>query len=709
MATASVNTSNGFNSNSSLSFTSDAQQPQYNHDFPRYYNPLAPAKPFLIPTFDNQVVEALPSEKANRKIRFDEQILVQEIENRYAMMDAEGGEDEEDSYEIEIVDDDGDADFYLEIVDGEVFYVFETEDDISEDEEDSDDEDDESTMLGGDESTACQSEADSEGSNAVPKPLLIPQKMALPNLDDSSSDSVDISPVPTARSGPAVVEAEATTENAAVASPATSQAAPLSSHASAGGDEDDSSQVFSLRQLRSKATTTVPDEESVVASAVASAPASPVSTADKSSMGAAPSAPASPEPSTAPPMSEPDASQAQALSSMNDSASIHYDADFNTPVSQKKASVQIPLVDMVPGTPLAGPIAPASPGNSVVTPRSILKAYTESPRKPATPKKVRDKTKPKEKKEKTFTKTYVRAEQYDGEHVAYSWEKPSWTRQQLRSTDKGEEVRKGGNLANPITFPKKKPANADLLQDEEDELEEGEGGVQYEQVNKEELIRRLKGGDKSLHRGKHRKLKFSINGAKIRDGGDIVQPITKATVFRKPENINKLANPEILKSTALGSAVKEGKDLQQPVTFATVNKAYQWEKPDWAKRLEKNDENNDAGNGGSASATCNGASKGFVSPSKQKKTYTWEKPSWIKQRLSATDKGDAVKDGATLANPITFPVGKGDGVNHVVKPDQVLKPTDKGGAVKKGGTLARPITQLPDLVKQEEEQGTDPS
>src|SRR3569623_985447 len=96
--------------------------------FPRYFKDLAPAKPFLVPSFDNQVVEVLPSAKANRKIRFDEQILVQEIENRYASMDYE--EDDDDSYEIEIVDDDEDADFYLEIVDGEVVYVFETEDDI---------------------------------------------------------------------------------------------------------------------------------------------------------------------------------------------------------------------------------------------------------------------------------------------------------------------------------------------------------------------------------------------------------------------------------------------------------------------------------------------------------------------------------------------------------------------------------------------------
>jgi hypothetical protein len=314
---------------------------------------------------------------------------------------------------------------------------------------------------------------------------------------------------------------------------------------------------------------------------------------------------------------------------------------YTTPIQTRKGSVKIPLVDMVPTSPSAAPIPPTSPGNtSVATPRSILKACPESPKKPMTPKKPRDKTKPKEKKEKTFTKTYVRAEQFNCETtVSYAWEKPSWTNKTLRSTDKGEQVRSGGNLANPITFPKKQPANADLLQEESLEADE----VAYEQVDKEELIRRLKGGS----HGRHRKLKFSINGAKIRDGGDIVQPITKATVFRKPENINKIANQDVLKKSSIGDAVKEGKDLAQPVTFATVNKAYQWEKPEWAKRLESKKDTQEIVDQESNPPSL------FVSPTKQRKTYTWEKPSWTKQRLSTTENGDAVKEGASLAMPIT--------------------------------------------------------
>lgn len=100
---------------------------------PWYNEPLKKPRPFLVPAEGDQVIEILPAEKENRKIRFKEEILVTEIEDRFFHYGHELEEEEEEAYEIEIVEDDGDADFYLEIVDGEVFYVFETEDDLSED------------------------------------------------------------------------------------------------------------------------------------------------------------------------------------------------------------------------------------------------------------------------------------------------------------------------------------------------------------------------------------------------------------------------------------------------------------------------------------------------------------------------------------------------------------------------------------------------
>lgn len=624
-------------------------------EFPRYLQPLAPAKPFLMPSFNDEVVEILPSEKANRKIFFDEHILVQEIENRFAYMQYD--EDEEDSYEIEIVEDDGDADFYLEIVDGEVFYVFETEDDISD--SDSDDE-----LV-----SESETSTDDEGPRGA---LQLPiGNMLAPNLDgdDESSD-------------------------------------------------DDAGRLYTVKQHeQSHSTLNVPTPEELLAasdSETETPPESPQSVRK----------PAAPAPAMSAPLS-PEQTPAQTVSSVGSPtpapASEGYDSqEMHTPEAAPKESVTGRMVDMVPQSPIAGPIAPASPSVGNRTPvRSILKACPESP-KAFTPKKDKAKKVGKDgKKEKTFTKTYVRADHYDGEHVAYTWEKPDWTKTQLRSTGKGDEVRKGGNLANPITFPKKKPANAELAEEEE-----------YEQINKEELMRRLRNGDAGAaasmiplpaYRGGQRKLRFSIHGAKIRDGGDIVKPITKATVYRKPEDVNHLAKPENLRSTAEGSKVRQGGNLAAPVTKATVIKRYEWEKPSWARRTESavdpstlerpithipKDEERDVNkhaHSGLLKPTPQGSTlRNGSEPAIEKKKYEWAKPEWTKPKVRATGKGQAVKAGASLANPVTFPLGQGDGINKEVQPDAVLRQTEKGQVVKQGETLARPITQLPELSRNQE-------
>ena len=213
------------------------------------------------------------------------------------------------------------------------------------------------------------------------------------------------------------------------------------------------------------------------------------------------------------------------------------------------------------------------------------------------------------------------------------------TNKQLRSTNMGEELRKCGNLANPITFPKKQPANQSL----EAEL------AAEKTMDKEELIRRIKGGDSAVpiiplpgYRGRQRKLKFSLGGAKIRDGGDIVKPITKATVNRQREDVNTVAKPENLRSTAVGSKVREGKSLAAPVTKATVIKKYEWEKPSWAKSK-----------GNEEAATEETQKPGFVDPLKQKKTYGWQKPDWTSRRLGETGKAEQMKEKGDLAAPIT--------------------------------------------------------
>lgn len=706
--------------------------------FPRYHAPLAPAKPFLMPSFnDGDVVEILPSEKANRKIRFDENILVQEIENRFAFIYPE--DDDEDSYEIEIVEDDGDADFYLEIVDGEVFYVFETEDDISLGSDASEDDMEEESDM---------SDEESESKHIQMNLASIPA----PNLDaDDYNDEMNKNEE-TEITEMEIVELEIEDTH----KPEIIQEEELVVEVIDETEQDLDADELIKEQNAAKEIRPDDDTDEILKNSTQLEPSleeqivqEPAETV------AAPSAEPTPSPTpvtvtpSPPPISKEDKPKATLLeepqrsitpppTSEIESTSSQVAVMTPTPESKEKVSVPPPpmeaphspsatrslnqhhIVDSVPHSPIASPIAPASPSSvHRAQVKSILKANPESPKKP-TAKVKRDKKSKGGKKEKTFTKTYVRADHYDGEHRVYTWEKPDWTKKQLRSTGLGEAVRKGKNLANPITFPVKKPANADLIEEEEKEDE-------MEKVDKEELIRRIKAGTMAIplapvpgYRNKQRQLKFSIKGATIRDGGDIVKPITKATVIRKAENINKVANPTVLKATPIGEQVRKGDTLAAPITKATVirkrddvnevanpnvlkkkgvqpveKKKYEWEKPSWVKpKLQSTDKGKVVKAGEKVEAP--------ITHIEKSKKIEWEKPSWIKTKLGPTGKGATVKQGGTISNPITFPVGKPDGINKEVHPDEVLRHTELGDVVRQGENLARPITQLPELARKEE-------
>mmetsp|Transcript_5975 Transcript_5975/g.11991 ORF Transcript_5975/g.11991 Transcript_5975/m.11991 type:complete len:782 (+) Transcript_5975:260-2605(+) len=243
--------------------------------------------------------------------------------------------------------------------------------------------------------------------------------------------------------------------------------------------------------------------------------------------------------------------------------------------------------------------------------KSILKCNPASPVK--TPRKDRNKPK---KSTKTFSKTYVRADQLDGEHRVYTWAKPDWTnkKQELRPTGRAEALRKG-KLEAPITFFPKKPVNEGLDSD----------------ADMGELVKKaMKAGSQATSIfGPKKNLKVSVNGAKLREGKDIVKPITKATVLRQPENINKVANPGVLKPTPTGEEVRKGATLAAPVTFPTL----------------KYDDTNQIAN-------PKVLRKG-VQPA-PKKQYEWSKPDWTKKaHLRNTPVGEAVKKGADLQGPIT--------------------------------------------------------
>ncbi|EEC45203.1 predicted protein [Phaeodactylum tricornutum CCAP 1055/1] len=654
--------------------------------FPRFDDKLAPPRPFLVPSFDGEIVEILPSEKANRKIRFDETVHICEIENRFAYGDYPA-DDEEGSYEIEIVDEnDDEADFYLEIVDGEVYYVFETEDDISveDDSYETEDEDDAESNDGPIQSLqlaiANMQIPDFDGDVCVMADNVEIEKVG---EDDNgySEDSLGESQHPTIeeiniKDTDEVIELEE--NNGEYEEKVASKIVSLSIHTK----EEPLSSLDSSIRIPTAATpdinlktdtleARVQDEDLMnntdaieifigkkgpIAAAQLEEAGQSISGSDHEKANENNDTPISPQAGVAP------GATASPLSSIRCPV-------LATPNHTPKRSIGADA----PDSPVKG-IPPASPV------KSILRACPESPRK--APKKKPKAREVSTKREKTFTKTYVRAETFDGEHRVYSWAKPDWTQEtKLKSTGLGDRIRNGGNLANPITFPKKKPANADLVEEE------------YEQVNKEELIRRIKDGHSApgvklprYLRGQS-KLKISVHGARIRDGGDLVKPVTMATTtkksyeFQKPEWTQKKLN-----ETEIGKKVKSGADMQQPVTMATTQKKYSWEKPSWTKQR---------------SLRSLGSSDGEEAASEiEKKIYTWEKPRWAKEKvLGTTGKIRKIQDGGDIVKPITFPEGKGDGINQEVRPELVLRPSKKGIHARHGEKLERPITVLPDLAK----------
>jgi hypothetical protein len=380
-------------------------------------------------------------------------------------------------------------------------------------------------------------------------------------------------------------------------------------------------------------------------------------------------------------------------------ASVTHDDEFQN--STNPSSPSRPLLDSSMSNEQK---AYASPQDSPTrcNPTSILKVNTPSPSKQ---KKKRDKKVKKEKKEKTFTKTFVRVADFDGEHRVYNWEKPTWTNQKLKSTGKGDDIRKGANLANPITDA------AVLIQKGEVKWEKPEWALQnsdsnfsVEDVNaKEELIRKIQDGSMNLRgmRNSRRRLKLSINGDLLAAGSDIVKPITKATIIKKPANINYVANPKILRATPGGSKVWSGESLAAPVTQATSLKKYDWEKPSWVSpQLHST---------GAGEMLKTGAD--VTKPIGSNAKVEWEKPDWTKKRTIGRHKSsdlNEMKREYTWEQP-SWAKGRApesetmrEGNSEMDGGIAVLKPTEKGQLARRGAKLERPITLLPHLVAAKE-------
>jgi len=579
-------------------------------EYPEYKLELAAPKPFLVPSFDEGVVEVLPSEKQNRKINFIEEVQVLEIENRFQMMEPEDIDDE-DSYEIEIVEGSGaansedDADFYLEMIDGEIFYVFETEDDISV----SDDEYD-SSEGSSDSSSSSGSETQTPSCGpAAPLQINFGDLMA-PALDDTMK--------------------------------------PLNA----------SAEVVELSEEEEKIMTEELETQ----------------------------------------LLENEKPQDVVIEGIPEFLHNHTNNNLEgSPIRGEKPAVNY-------NTPPVSPMRSIGDGVSPSTPRSIFKGPPQSPGASIVSKTKRDKKakkdkKDKEKKEKTFSKTFVRASDFDGEHSVISWEKPTWTNQQLKSTGKGDDIRQGANLSGPITDAKKLIESGKVKWEKPEWARGNDESERVDDVDAtEELIRKIQDGTVSLPgamRNNKRRLKLSVNGSVLAGGGDIVKPITKATIIKKPSNINYVANPKILRATPGGQKLWKGENLAGPVTQATNVKKYEWEKPSWVKPKLNHTGVGDRVKAGddvlaapittlpekAASvawekpdwATKRGVPRAHSETVATKKEYGWEKPSWAKSRLPSSAEDPAESSSATL------------------------KPTEKGQLALQGEKLEKPITNLPHM------------
>lgn len=501
---------------------------------------IADARPFLMPDEENEgaVVEILPPEKENRKIMWADEIHICEMPNRRQLGLITDEEDDEDdsSYEIEIVEDDGDADFYLEIVDGEIFYVFETEDDSDEDMED-----------------ASVSDIGSIANEPRPSRSLPAEQMMAPPLCDDDGDGM-------------TYQTETNVSNMALEDPPVHFVEPEQEHA-------DTVELMSQQEQSG--------DESVSA--------------------------------------DEEVADGQGPRGEGIPLQIGFTTPLSTPEQEPKAKmVPGPLERstlMIPSSPQP-PTSSRGPPKSPTSPtRSILKACPPSPQR-----KPREN---KDKKSKGIRKTYVRADTFDGEHQVFTWTKPDWVQEnKLKQTDRGQDVRQGVNLASPITFPKQGKRYNEQNDHHAKDVYGDEGG---NVIDKEELIRRIQAGEEGVmafvprptYGGKYqRKLRFSEKGQQIRSGVNLEKPITKATVDRKRDDINLLAQPK--------DVLKKHVEVER--------KEYGWQKPEWAKKAP---------------------SKLIHSPSKGKKQYTWDTPEWAKPNLKGSGRGDAMKKLGKLEKPIT--------------------------------------------------------
>jgi len=265
----------------------------------------------------------------------------------------------------------------------------------------------------------------------------------------------------------------------------------------------------------------------------------------------------------------------------------------------------------------------------------------------------------------------------------HEWEKPEWTKEnKLKQTKTGRLVRKGHNLAKPITMinrVKNDMADAKLLS----------FGKPSWTKNKQELLKATKageilgkGGDNLARKITH--IASEINAACNDDnddddnnndnnnnnlsGNDSKLRSNNSSntnlAWEKPE----WAKKKVIKTTSESEKLKSGASLSKPITHIAKEVAegvspeiskLAWEKPEWAKKkVVKSTEFGEKVQKGE-NISCKITN---IKDEAEERGIGWQKPSWATDgpKLKSTPKGQKLKEGHdNLARPITFPKGKG--------------------------------------------------
>jgi hypothetical protein len=276
------------------------------------------------------------------------------------------------------------------------------------------------------------------------------------------------------------------------------------------------------------------------------------------------------------------------------------------------------------------------------------------------------------------------------------WEKPAWTRPQLKATRAGELVKRGGSLDAPdspikstegktLHWTKPSWVKAKLRPTDEGAVAKTKGDLQ-KPITKVE-----KRASHSINmEANPMDLRSTETGYEIRLGGSLAGPITH--VKRNPmADVNFEANPEfVLQTSETGQAVKQGTTLSKPVTHVNADKDVLRDFNLVAKptNLRKTGLGQIAKKVGDLQAPIT-----HIERDEMKDINLEANP----LALKPTERGFKIRLGDDLSGPITSaPKLKSPmaDVNFEANPDLILQPTEQGQAVKQGTSLSKAITHV---------------